>query len=241
MCRKGREGPPAADPAQAMVTEVAKAYYPRAVAAADAARGRAQAGYTIASAVAAALVAAGIFGGFDEFATAVQVLGVSALASWLGAAFAFIRAVSERRPSPGEREDPTSPQEHRGALAFVVDVMGDAKHEREAVERRLGFATTTVGVAMLLTLATAVGVLLGDQPDPKRGGLVSLTVNGAAAASATCSGPTREIQGQLDPAELNEQFVKIAVEAGDCRDEAVDLRLRRKDIAAVVIAEAEAD
>jgi hypothetical protein len=61
---------------------VVNAYYPRALAVPDAARSRAQAAYTIASAIAAALVAAGVFGNLDQRPELVQGLGVAALVGW---------------------------------------------------------------------------------------------------------------------------------------------------------------
>jgi hypothetical protein len=222
-----------------MVTEVAKAYYPRAVAAADAARTRAQAGYTIASAVAAALVAAGVFGDFEQLPTEVQVLGVVALAAWLVAAFAFMLAVSTRRPTPGEQEDPTKPQQQKGSLAFVTDVMGDTMGERAAVEKVVGIATAAVGVAMLLTLATIVGVAADEDADPKRDGVLILTVEGIATSKATCDREMNTIEGRFDPAKLKDEFVSLVVSAGDCTGEDIDLRFRKKEIAAARLVNAD--
>ncbi|NLT06226.1 MAG: hypothetical protein GXY03_07925 [Solirubrobacterales bacterium] len=239
-CRRRDDGRPAPveapKAAETMVTEVAKAYYPLAVAAADHARTRAQAGYTIASAVAAALVAAGIFADFAELPAVVQGLGFAALLGWLAAALGFMVAVSRRRPTPQEDEDPTSPQENVGALAFVRDVMGDAKQERAAVERWLAIATGAVGVAMALTLLTVGGILLQDSPDPKRAATVTLTADGAAAFAASCDETRRAVRGRLDPGDLGDAFVPVEVAAGVCGSDEVDLRLRRKDVATVAIA-----
>jgi hypothetical protein len=82
----GSESPP---------REVVAAYWPRALAAADAARARAQAGFTVASAIATGLVAAGIFTNAAERAHAARDIGAAALALWLGAMLLFLRAIAE--------------------------------------------------------------------------------------------------------------------------------------------------
>lgn len=224
--------PPVADP---MVTEVAKAYYPHALAAADAARDRAQAGYTIAAAIATALVAAGVFTDFRDFPGWVQALGVLALLLWMTAAYLFMRAVSERELAPGE--SPTELETQPSDLAFVKSVLGTVKRERAAVERDLRGATLAVLLAMVATLGTVIGILGDEDPDPKKAGTVFLTPAGSATASTICKteGVTA-LAGHFDPSKLKDEFVSITIDAGACRDEKADVRLRKKEIAGASVA-----
>jgi hypothetical protein len=223
-------------PADAMVTEVAKAYYPRAVAAADAARTRAQAGYTIASAIAAALVAAGIFGGIEDFEPVVQGLGVLALVGWLLAGFFFVLAVSNRRPDPEESKDPQKLDEHKGALPFIREVMSDAKRERNAVEEHQKRAVVSTAAAMVLTVATIIGVLVDQPADASKSATFGLSASGAAAVDAVCDRPVSTLEGSVDPAKLDQDFVPIAIEAGSCVDDETTLHLSKRQISTVAVA-----
>jgi hypothetical protein len=225
----------AGKPAAAMVSEVAKAYYPRAVAAADSARSRSQAGYAIASAIAAALVAAGLFGGIDERSAAVKALGVLALAAWLLAGFMFIVAVSERRPDPGESRDPQKLDEHKGALAFVRDVMSDVKSERQNVEDRQRQAVGITALAMLLTVTTIVGVLIDQPANTSERGVFALGPAGRRAIDDACSKKVKTLVGTVDPDHLQEDFVPITVKAGFCRANKATLDVRGNQISAVAL------
>lgn len=66
------------------------AVYPAMLSEPTTVRARAQTAYTIASAIAAALVTAGVVAKIKEFPAVVQVFGVLAVATWLLAAGLFI-------------------------------------------------------------------------------------------------------------------------------------------------------
>lgn len=131
---------------------VVTAYYPRALGAPDTARSRAQAGYTVASAVAAALIAAGVLSGIDKRPVLVQGLGLTALVLWMITALLFMWAVSAP-VRVVEGDQPT-------ADAFVTTALSNAKLERDEVDKRQRAARIASVAAVLLTLAAFVTALL---------------------------------------------------------------------------------
>jgi hypothetical protein len=130
---------------------VVSAYYPRALASPDSARSRAQAGYTIASAIAAALVAAGVLSEIDSQPGVIQILGLGALTLWMATAWLYMSAVSVPvRVIEGLQltED-----------EFVGTALSNAKIERDEVDRRQRRARWVSFAAVLLTLATFVAAV----------------------------------------------------------------------------------
>ena len=162
-------------------------------------------------------------------------MGVLALVAWLMAALFFVLEVSERRPDPEESKDPQKLQEHTGALAFVRDVMSDAKRERDAVEAYQRRAVFMTGAAMFLTVAVIIGVLVDQPADPSKRGTFTLVAEGQRTVAAACGRPITVLEGTVDPSKLKDEFVPVTVDAGDCQDEKVIVRLRKKHIAAVAL------
>ena len=117
-------------------TAVSGAFYPRALAAADTARTRAQSGYTIASAVAAALVAAGILTDICDQQLPIQVLALLSIAAWVVTAILFMWSVAV----PVEL---ALPAVLPSADAFVDAVLGNARTERDELNKRT--ASTPAG------------------------------------------------------------------------------------------------
>jgi hypothetical protein len=135
---------------------IVTAYYPRALSSPDSARSRAQAGYTIASAIAAALVAAGVLGDIESQRTVVQALGLSAIILWMTTAWFYMLAVSVPvRVVEGLRltED-----------AFVDTTLRNAKAERNEVDLRQRRARLASFGAVLLTVV-AFATALYIPPD----------------------------------------------------------------------------
>jgi hypothetical protein len=79
---------------QPPASQISSSHWPRALAAADSARARAQSGFTVASAIATALVAAGIFTDITDRANPARWVGAAALSLWLAAMLLFLLAVS---------------------------------------------------------------------------------------------------------------------------------------------------
>ena len=109
--------------APAVAKAIVEAYYPAALEEADNARGRAQNGYTIAGAVAAAIVAAEVFGDIGKEQDFVQWSGVAALALWLGPPSCSCGRSPVRSTSG-------APQSAGDADEFVTAVLDRAKSER---------------------------------------------------------------------------------------------------------------
>ena len=186
---------------------VVDAYYPRALGVPDAARARAQAAYGIASAIAAALVAAGVFGHLGERHWIVQVLGIGALCCWLFAAGLFAVAVS----APFYEARPTQPS----AEAFVYAALDAAAEERDAVDWWQGWARTIAALAAAVTVAALIAALI-RQPDETKRATVVLKANASAAVRGACGTGTQTLAGQVDPSALEKEFVTVELDPGAC-------------------------
>jgi len=203
--------PPACELKVAIPTDVRDAvvgaYYPRALAIPDAARTRAQAGYAIASAIAAALVAAGVFGGLDERTGVVQALGLAALVAWLTAAGLYQVAVSapfiEARPTQNTVQE------------FVFAALDAARAERERIDRWQERARVVGWIAAGLTVAALVSALL-HTPSTMSSGTLTLTPVGAQVVGTVCGGRSAKIAGELDPDSLEKEFVTLTVDGTAC-------------------------
>jgi hypothetical protein len=206
---------------------VIEAYYPTALQAAEAARNRAQSAYTIASAVAAAIVAGGIFGDIGDQPVGVQVLGVVTLAAWLLAAILFIQAItgSVEAPESGEQED---------VDAFVRAAVNNVSSERKTVSDRQGRAYGITLVAIVLTLSLIVTLLVVEPESQSIAATVSVTPAGTDAVKSACPDARSMVHGELDPDTLGSAFVTVMADAGVCGDQSVAVRLPRSSILAVV-------
>lgn len=208
--------------------EVVKAYYPAVVSSADTARGHAQTAYTIASAVAAAIVAAGVFGGIDDASGLVKVLALASVLSWLIAAGGFMSAVAGAITAPNTGTKST-------LSAFVTAVIENARHERRTVVKRAGLAMLVAALAMVLTVGTVAAAWLEDEPDPDVHGTFRLTRSGAAQLTALCGAePRGVINASVDPGSFasKDEFVALDLDAADCGGTARTLRVRRRGVVA---------
>jgi hypothetical protein len=136
--------------ASAVVDAVTSAYYTEALKGPEAARARAQNGWTISSAVAGALVAAGAITGTSQERGWVLDVGVVALTVWLIAAalYTAAAAVPVRQSAGGVAEDGES---------FVTTALAAARTERQAIDRRLTRAYVASSIAAAITIAVLCG------------------------------------------------------------------------------------
>jgi hypothetical protein len=203
---------------------VREAYWPRALAAADAARTRAQSGFTIASAIATGLIAAGLFANLADRSHWVRYVGGAALALWLTAMLLFLLAVVSGTGVAALAAD----QAERG---FSVGLLKSVERERLRVERRLLAAVVVTSAAVLVTAATAVIDNVGFV-DRDEGTLV-LTAQGVDALHRDCGGPRwRTRHGSLDVPTLKSDFVLFRLQCGSYGKRAV--RIPRDDVLAFV-------
>jgi MFS family permease len=203
---------------------VVGAYYPRALSVPDSARARAQAAYGIASAIAAALVAAGVFGNLSEAARLVQALGVAALVAWLVAAGLFLVAVS----APFE----AASQTQSSVEAFVNAALEAAQTERTKIDGWQTKAGVASGLAAALTVAALVAALV-DTPSSTRAGTIALTTKGQAAVAAACGKMSTKITGSVSPDDLEKNFVSLTLDKGVCGGKSLVVSVPRGQIQAV--------
>jgi hypothetical protein len=214
----------------AVADEVVKAYYPTVVASGDSARTRAQTAYTIASAVATAIVAAGIFGGIDDATCAVKLLGVAALAAWLAAAALFMFAVAGRIDPPVTGDQPD-------ASAFVRAVVGNAKFERSKIGERSANALRMSLVAMAITLVAVIVAWMEPTSSRAVDGTVALSPAGVAHVALLCGArPPNPMAGSFDPSSLTDEIVAIDVDASWCGNAKRTLRIRKVAIRGTIAA-----
>jgi len=186
---------------------------------------RAQGAYTIAGAVAAAIVAAGVVGHIAAASWPVQVLGVVALAAWLITAWLFIQAVA----APGRARPTGQPDD---ATAFVKEVFELVDRERETIETWLRRAFISTFVALALTFASVVIALAVPRPSSEVHGRLSLTGEGRSAIDTLCRRSPDVVAGSVDPATLGDAFTVLRLDAGTCGSRPYEVRLARGSIAA---------
>jgi hypothetical protein len=200
------------------VKTVVQTYYARGVAAADRARDRAEKGYTIASAIAAALVAAGVFAHLDERPASVKILGLTGFALWLLAAMLFILAVSVPVKTHPE-------EDWIGDDAFVEGVSKQIDGELRTLKRRQFAALTATLLAVLFTVAAfsvATALPQGSDPEPAR---LALTSKADTGLARLCSVPVSDLLGTVDPDNLDDDIVEVDVPPGACNDAETTIRL----------------
>lgn len=210
--------------APAVAKAVVDAYYPEALQEAENARSRAQSGYTIAGAVAAAIVAAGVFGDLAEEREWVQGLGIVALALWLLAALFYISAVAGRvdLPEGGVAAD---------SNAFVTAALDRVKEERQKIDARLTRAFSATCVAVLVTVVALTGVLATAAPVTPMTGQLLLTNAGMATVAEVCGTPERKVAARMDPDSLGAGVSKVTLLSCTDKPEPVEVRLAKGGIA----------
>ena len=184
----------------ASVDAIVQAYYARATGSPDTARGRAQAAYGIASALAGGLVAAAVISRFSSAQDVVQVLGMVAIALWLAATSLYLYAVAV----PVQLRSSTS--EAQGSTEFVKAVVERAVTERESVDRRQKRANVLSALAMGATFVTfALGIFL-----PSRSFYATVTLSPTSGPTGTtCLGKRQVVIGEVVTASLQLNLVEI--------------------------------
>jgi hypothetical protein len=208
-----------------IVKTVIDSYYTRGVEAADRARDRSERGYTIASAIAAALVAAGVFADLRDRPQLVQVLGLVALGLWLLTALLFIWAVAvpvEQQPDPGWNSD----------AAFVVGVGAAVGREVESLRKRQYAAIGSTILAMLATVAAlALATVQPGGASAEKARLL-LTPKADAAAAALCNQPQEAVYATVDPDQLDDPIVTLSMPAGECGADPTTIRVAKESVVA---------
>lgn len=213
---------------------IIQAYFPRFLAEPDNARTRAQTAYTIASATAAALVAAGALGDIQSYAWPVEVLGLLAVLGWVWAAYRFMkvtREVTRRRKETVEAVRDSTPGK------WAKDVLARVRADIREIDARLADALWATKAALIFTVLAFAAVLLFPA-QPTRDATVALTDEGNAAVGEACSESVTTLSGELQLGSLDDDYVVIEVPAGACQaDESVEVRIPPAQVEAVVSSE----
>ncbi len=202
---------------------VVNAYYRRALKLPDVARERAQAAYVIAAALTTALAAAGILGNIDRSPTAVLLLGIAALISWLTTAGLFAVAVSA--PFAPAADDASDDEE------FVRAVLSDAVSEAAAVDRWQGRARIVACIAVALTFGAALSSLKAPPPATSSA-TIFFTQSGTKLMSVACGTRFLRLNVEIETASIASQFVRFTVPPLTCTH-STRIALPRADIQAV--------
>lgn len=236
--RKSRLGPPRLRPLPpapegsltmrgAIKDEVVKAYYPQMVNLGQSVRTRAQGGYTIAAAIAAALVTAGAFADVDSRAAPTKALGGLGLLLWLLTVLLYAQAVAGH-VMPLETSQPDPDDES----SFAGLALHEALYERAVLERRLDRALYTTILAVAATVLAVASALVFSGKSSLEHGELRLTSAGAAALEPICGAETDIILGRFDPSELGEPFVEVALDPQSCPgSKNRKLQIRSRDVA----------
>ena len=206
---------------------VTAAYYPRLVTSPEAARGRAQAAYTIASAVAAGLVVTGLLTSLDRRPIVVQVLGLASFLAWVCTAAAYVRAVAVpvNLPRPDDSKLDTD--------GFVKHVLEVAKEERDKIDGYQKKANWVAASAAWITAVTFIVAVALPTAQPRLPATLALTDTGSQALKNLCNHPVLRLSGWVDRTSLDMEVVVFSVPAGGCGPSTMTLRLPRADVAAI--------
>jgi MFS family permease len=198
-------------------------YYPRQIATADSARSRAQAAYTVASGIALAILAAGVFTDIAHQRVLVRYLAAGTVALWLLTAFAFLLAVGGP-PPPHQGTDIESESE------FVRHVLSTARSERDWVDSRLRLAYWPTAAAMVLTVVTFVAAATSRVSESSA--RIVLTQRGLGYVAQFCPEAGLRLRGGVDLSSLSDPWVFVRMKPSVCGTES-ELRLRSQDIAVI--------
>jgi hypothetical protein len=209
---------------------VVETYYRRGVEAPDRERARAEKGYTISSAVAGALVAAGVFGDLSSQTNLVKGLGLSALILWIVTALLYVRAVAaptSQLPRPPRKG-------WDGAGEFLQAVSTHVANDVAEIRQRAAAAWLVTLLAVATTFA-ALAAGVADVPVERTSGTITLTAKGRTAIAPIC-GPTQTFSGEIDLATLDDEFIEIQPDPGVCSEtDAALVQIPRESVAAVAI------
>ena len=219
----------AAEPRTSVRETVVTAFYPRALAAADSARNRAQAGYAIASAIASSLVVAGAFTSIEDRGLWAQGFGMLALIIWVVTGILFLYAVATPvTPIEDLASDADSPE-------WVENILRRANSERVDVDQRNWLAiratVVAVGVTVIAVVLTATSGLSLNKDEVT----VSLTDAGKETVAELCTSVPAKVRGQLENRTLRREFVVVTVPPGGCHaGREATLRIRTAEISGIV-------
>ncbi len=211
--------------------EVMTNYYKGVFGLADTARGRSQAAWAIASAIAGALVAAGVVKNLSAAAIAVQALGGAAVFAWLATGATFMWALVT--PLPHTPPETRANTEDEVRLAFIRNALLFYRSDLDHVQRRQRLAVLVTCLAILITVAAGSAGLAIGKPIDTVPATVSLNDDGKQTAEALCGHPVEELSGRLRSDSLKKDNLVIEVELGVCNTSQAVIVIPRKQVSGV--------
>jgi hypothetical protein len=208
-----------------VVKAVVERYYTRGLDAVDRSRQRAERGYTIASAIAAALVAAGLLTHLEERPTVVQVLALTGLSLWLVAALLFMVAVAIKVKV-------NEPSGYDSWGAFINGIAQQLRDEIRIINGRLLRAVVVTGVATAITIAALCYGVSESGASASVPARVELNAQGNEAVSTVCGHRVGLIYATVSPDSLGDPVVALKLPAGECGPRATVARVRKDEVAA---------
>ncbi len=197
----------------AIYQTVAEAYYQKAIEAPDAARTNSQNAYTIAAAVAAAVITAGAFADLAAEPLGVKILGIAALLAWLLTAALFMYAVA----APYLRVK-SEPEKVFAELAFVEAALTNAKNERDTVNQRQRYARLAATLASILTVLTVGLAIFLPAESTSKAITVNLSPADRERLSTLCEQEIPAVvEGTADSSSLDDGTISFDPEKEACR------------------------
>jgi len=209
------------------VKAIVDAYYPNALATGDRLRTRALNGFTVASAVAAALVAAGLVTGLGRLGGPLEAAGVLAVVLWLAAAAAYLWAVTGRVAAdkrPAAQSD----------AELANRRLDRANREVDALAPRIqrGFFLTLCGLTVTIV---AIVIAAFAPPDPRQWATVTLTTDGAQELGRVCGKRRSTVRARVDPDRLGRNLIAFRIVAKDCGGRRLDVYLKHSFITTIAL------
>ncbi|MCZ7417943.1 hypothetical protein O7605_08960 [Verrucosispora sp. WMMA2121] len=223
---------PSSDPLLGSVQEaVVHAYYPDRVRTASGARTRAQAGQSVVTVFAGALVATFTLTSLANAPQLTRAGGCVAVGLWLLAAVLYVRAIATSVPV-GPEAAPAA----RDARSLIEEVLKRADREALQIDRRQSMANIVSVLALVATVFTFTTALLMEQPDKSRRGVLILGAEGQGLLATLCNAPLERLEGDIDVTTLGGQYVAITVPRCGT-DGQVTLRIPRSAVAGTLTRE----
>jgi hypothetical protein len=189
-------------------------YYKGVFGLADTARGRSQAAWAIASAIAAALVAAGLIKNLSDADVAVQALASSSIFLWLATGVVFMWALV--KPLPSSPPTVTGPRE-AAKVSFVTSALNFFRDDLNGVQFRQRVALWVTASAAAVTVAAVVVAFTVQKPTPIVSATVALSDEGQQTVNALCGATQLDhVSGTLETETLKHDNVVIQVPESEC-------------------------
>jgi hypothetical protein len=225
---RSSEGERPADVPAGAEDVVVSAWFPRAIAAPDSARNRAQAGYAISSAIASSVVAVGAFVDIADRSVEAQLFAGLALLCWVATALLFLHAVTTAVNTPIADSEAQA-----DSSGWLLTVLRRSQDERDLVDRRQKRASLATVIAVAVTVPALILTLGSSVSLDKDRVSLSLSDKGLAAVTALCKKKPREIRGALESRTLRREFVVIELDADLCQPNVANVRIPRAEVLGV--------